>query len=54
MEAYSRVYDSRHLQVDCQELGSAPEPYARLSCCPGLGRLLASAAMLRLDFGPRT
>ena len=25
----SRVYDSRHLQADCQELGSAPEPYAR-------------------------
>jgi len=25
----SRVYDSRHLQVDCQEPGSAPEPYAR-------------------------
>jgi len=25
----SRVCDSRHLQADCQELGSAPEPYAR-------------------------
>jgi len=25
----SRVYDSRHLQADCQVLGSAPEPYAR-------------------------
>jgi len=25
----SRVYDSRHLQADCQELGSAPEHYAR-------------------------
>ena len=24
-----RVYDSRHLQDDCQERGSAPEPYAR-------------------------
>jgi len=22
-----RVYDSRHLQADCQEPGSAPEPY---------------------------
>jgi len=22
-------YDSHHLQADCQELGSAPEPYAR-------------------------
>jgi len=26
---YRRVYDSRHLQADCQEPGSAPEPYAR-------------------------
>jgi len=22
-------YDSRHLQADCEEPGSAPEPYAR-------------------------
>jgi len=29
MATYRRVYDSRHLQADCQELGSAPEPYAR-------------------------
>jgi len=29
MAAYRRVYDSRHLQADCQELGSAPEPYPR-------------------------
>jgi len=29
MAAYCQVYDSRHLQADCQELGSAPEPYAR-------------------------
>jgi len=29
MTAYRRVYDSRHLQADCQEPGSAPEPYAR-------------------------
>jgi len=26
---YRLVYDSRHLQTDCQEPGSAPEPYAR-------------------------
>ena len=26
---YRRVYDSRHLQAHCQELESAPEPYAR-------------------------
>ena len=30
MAAYRRVYDSRHLQADCQEPGSAPEPYAGL------------------------
>jgi len=29
MAAYSQVYDSRHLQADCQEQGSAPEPYTR-------------------------
>ena len=29
MAAYRRVYDSRHLQVDCQKPGSAPEPYAQ-------------------------
>ena len=29
MAAYRRVYDSRHLQADCQEPGSAPDPYAR-------------------------
>ena len=31
MAAYRRVYDSRHLQADCQEPGSALEPYARQS-----------------------
>jgi len=31
MAAYHRVYDSRHLQADCQEPGSPPEPYARQS-----------------------
>jgi len=25
MAAYHRVYDSRHLQANCQEPGSAPE-----------------------------
>jgi len=29
MAAYRWVYDSRHLQADSQEPGSAPEPYAR-------------------------
>ena len=31
MAAYRWVYDSRHLQADCQEPGSAPEPYAPYS-----------------------
>jgi len=31
MAAYRRVYDSRHLQADCQIPGSAPESYARQS-----------------------
>jgi len=26
MSAYRRVYDSHHLQADCQQPGSAPEP----------------------------
>jgi len=26
MAVYRRVYDSRHLQADCQEPGSVPEP----------------------------
>ena len=29
--SHRRVCDSRHLQPDCQEPGSAPEPYARQS-----------------------
>ena len=28
MAAYHRIYDSLHLQGDCQERVSAPEPYA--------------------------
>ena len=39
MAAYRQVYDSRHLQADCQETGSAPEPYARQS---GMGYLYLS------------
>jgi len=31
MAAYRWVYDSRHLQADCQEQGSVPEPFARQS-----------------------
>jgi len=29
MAAYHQVYDSHHLQADCQEPGSAQEAYAR-------------------------
>jgi len=31
MPAYCLVYDSRHLQADCKEAGSAPKSYARQS-----------------------
>ena len=31
MATYRRVYDSRHLQADCKEPGSAAKPYARQS-----------------------
>jgi len=31
MAVYHRLYDSRHLQADCHEPGSAPEPYAQQS-----------------------
>jgi len=31
MAAYRQVYDSRHLQADCQGPESAPELYARQS-----------------------
>jgi len=49
MAAYRRVDDSRYLQADCQEPGSAPEPYARLSSMGylylgGLGAMLDSGA----------
>jgi len=45
MAAYRRVYDSRHLQADCQEPGSAPEPYAMgyllvIKCCFCVSRLM--------------
>jgi len=31
MAAYRLVYNTHHLQADCYEPGSAPEPYARQS-----------------------
>ena len=36
MASYHRVYDSRHLQADCQEPRSAPEPCARAVIVYGL------------------
>jgi len=49
MAAYRRVYDSRHLQADCQEPGSAVEPYARQSSVGYLYLFLIST--LKVDFG---
>jgi len=43
MAAYRRVYDSRHLQADCQEPGSAPEPCARQSSTGYLYLFLGSS-----------
>jgi len=37
MAAYRRVYDSRHLQADCQQPGSASEPYARTARLSSMG-----------------
>ena len=47
MAAYRRVYDSRHLQADCQEPGSAPEPYARQS---SMGYLYHFLPLLFTDY----
>ena len=44
MAAYRRVYDSRHLQADSKEPGSAPEPYARYSSMGYLYLLLGLIA----------
>jgi len=46
MAAYRRVYDSRHLQADCQEPGSAPEPYARQSSTGYLYLCITISALL--------
>ena len=40
MAAYRRVYDSHHLQADCQDPGSAPELYARQSSTGNLSPLV--------------
>jgi len=48
MAAYRRVYDSRHLQADCQEPGSAPEPYARKSSMGYVYLFLGFASRTRI------
>jgi len=47
MAAYRRVYDSGHLQADCREPGSAPEPYARQSSMGYLYSLYCWSVYLR-------
>jgi len=54
MAAYRQVYDLRHLQADCQEPGSAPEPYAmsggRGAKCPVVAwRVDRSAGLVTRD-----
>jgi len=51
MAAYRRVYDSHHLQADCQKPGSAPEPYARRS---SMGHLYLFLHALAPPASPRT
>jgi len=46
MAAYRRVYDSRHLQADCQEPGSAPEPYAWATFCIIVIIIIATARIV--------
>ena len=48
MAAYRRVYDSRHLQADCQEPGSTPEPYSQQS---SMGYLYLVSMALRGNKG---
>ena len=52
MAAYRRVYDSHHLQADCQKPGSAPEPYA-MSSSMGYLFLFAVNKPLGRDDGER-
>ena len=47
---YRRVYDSHRLQADCQEPGSAPEPYARLSSMGYLYLLFTLPLRLMLSY----
>ena len=45
---YRRVFDSRHLRTDCQEEGSATEPYAR-QLSMGYLDLFTSTPLRRYD-----
>jgi len=54
MAAYHWVYDSRHLQAYCQELGSAPEPYAWQSSMGYLYLLLFNTALCSVRGGTKT
>jgi len=49
MAAYRRVYDSRHLQADCHEPGSAPEPYPQQSSMGYLYIFISSSGNRRTD-----
>jgi len=49
MAAYRRVFDSRHLQADCQEPGSAPEPYGRQWSIGYLYIFISSSGNRRTD-----
>jgi len=46
MAAYRRVYDFRLLQADCQEPGSAPEPYGGQSSMGYLSFSSSSSSIL--------
>jgi len=52
MAAYRRVYDSHHLQADCQEPGLAPEPYATFT--PFLHVFVIKAVCFSLILSPTT
>jgi len=49
MAAYRRVYDSRHLQADCQEPGPAPEPYTHSNAIAACKKFTAHDSDQRLQ-----
>ena len=51
MAAYRRVYDSCHLQAECQEPGSAPKPDARQSSIGHLYLLVTIIILLSAEAG---